>query len=97
MTRNRNHERADWAATALKTYRRQVGVDDCYDAVHDLIADLGHYAKRQGHDFLPLVARALNTWAAEVEYHDEIDPGPSVYIRLGNETTLRPTRKGGAS
>ena len=33
MTRNHNHDRADWAKVALKAFRRETGVDEGEDAV----------------------------------------------------------------
>jgi hypothetical protein len=77
-----NRRRAAWAEYAVTAFSSQTGADGGIAALHDLIADLGHYAIRQRLDFVRVVARALSTWADECKHAEGIGPGPQVTIAI---------------
>lgn len=60
-----NEDRARWAENALEVFSRETGSDIGRDALHDLLADLGHYADTIGLDFREELDRAAETWAEE--------------------------------
>lgn len=59
-----NQARAEWAATAVRAFRKVTGAD-YDDAVSDLLVDLGHYCDREGMNFTTALRRASN------RYHEE--------------------------
>ena len=61
-----NDSRADWAESALVTFRHVTGTDKG-DALTDLLCDLKHWADRYGADFHAELARADLHYAAETE------------------------------
>jgi len=97
MNRTRNDDRAHWASVALKAYRREIGVDDGCHAVHDLIADLGHYAAANDLDFIRITADAISCWCAERAFSPGDDPaqaGPAVSIIIpGRKHPMRAWRQ----
>jgi hypothetical protein len=60
-----NTLRSEWAGAALASFSEQTGCDGGIDAIHDLIADLGHFAELEGYDFHDIVERAVGTWLLE--------------------------------
>ena len=77
-------DRVRVAKQALHAYCIATGADDDDEAIHDLIADLGHYADRHDIDFVDCAARAIGCWALEKRgpYCDV--PIPRVVIRIGD-------------
>jgi hypothetical protein len=67
---NRNHERAQWAETAVSAFRRETGAD-FEDSLPDLLCDLMHLADRRGWDFAEAMERA------QAHYEVETTPDPS--------------------
>lgn len=70
-----NANRAEWAKQALAVFTATTYAGDHPDtmdrsdletAVYDLIADLLHYAKRQGFDVLEILNRAHGHYEAEL-------------------------------
>jgi hypothetical protein len=59
-----NDKRAAWAAIAIAAFQKATGTED-EDALCDLLADLRHWADRQGYDFEAASARANNHYEAE--------------------------------
>ena len=57
-----NNRRAAMAKKALKVYRYEVEKED---ALTDLLVDLMHLCKAQGHDFERLLVRAQDHYEAE--------------------------------
>lgn len=101
MSRALNTQRAGWAASGLTVYQRTTGETDFETAIVDLIADLGHLAKKHKLDFIEVLRRAIGAWAYEVRDPKELGKRPSVNIRIG---ALRPylrankrNSKGGAA
>lgn len=62
-----NEDRARWAKNALQAFSRETGSDMGPEALHDLLCDLGHYARSVGLDFRDEFERAASVCAAEVE------------------------------
>ena len=62
-----NEDRARWAKKALQAFAQETGSDMGRDTLHDLLSDLGHYARSIGLDFRDELARAAATCAVEVE------------------------------
>jgi hypothetical protein len=74
--RNMNDSRAAWAGAALSTFMTQTGTDR-EDAMSDLLADLMHWADRNGQDFDAALDRAREHYKAEIDarqQHTEIQP-----------------------
>ena len=71
------------AKQALHAYCIATGADDDDEAIHDLIADLGHYADRHDIDFVDCAARAIGCWALEKRGPDCDLPIPRVVIHIG--------------
>lgn len=76
-----NADRADWAREALAAFTaRTYGGDhpdtmergDLETAIYDLIADLLHYAKRQGFDTGSIITQAC--YHFECELREEVTP-----------------------
>jgi hypothetical protein len=82
MSIQHNADRATWAEAALRTFCCEVGVDDECDAVHDLIADLGHYCSQHKLDFVSITARALSVWANECQQPDGTGASPQVTVTI---------------
>ncbi len=89
MSRAINSERAGWAAAALVVFQRTVNEADIETAMADLIADLGHLAKRHKLDYIAILRRAIRAWAYEERDPRELGTSPSVSIRIG-PIRLRP-------
>lgn len=62
-----NEDRARWAKKALRAFSHETGSDMGRDACHDLLCDLGHYARSIGLDFRDEMDRAAAVCATEVE------------------------------
>lgn len=76
-------DRVRAAKQALHAYFIATGADDDDEAIHDLIADLGHYADRHDIDFVDCAARAVGCWALERRKEpDCTDAIPRVVIRI---------------
>lgn len=62
-----NEDRARWAKKALQAFAQET--DSCMgrQALHDLLCDLGHYARSVGLDFRDEVERAASVCATEVQ------------------------------
>lgn len=82
MSRAINTERACWANVVLTTFQRIVNEPDCETALVDLIADLGHLAKKRKLDYLAILRRGIRAWAFEEQDPDEEGTSPSVAIRI---------------
>lgn len=65
-----NDDRADWAEAAIDTFMAETRTDRC-DALHDLLADLMHWADRN-QDLGRTFDEALET--ARGNYEAETDP-----------------------
>ena len=61
---NQNDDRAKWAATALRAFRKATGADE-EDALGDLLADLMHWSDRNNFDFDAALDRARMHYEAE--------------------------------
>jgi hypothetical protein len=61
---NMNGSRAEWAGAALSAFMRETGTDQ-EDALVDLLADLMHWADRNGYDFDAALERARGHYEAE--------------------------------
>lgn len=92
MSRTLNSERAGWAATALVVFQRTINETDTETAIVDLIADLGHLAKKHKLDYIEILRRAIRAWAYEERDPRELGTSPSVSIRIG-PIRLRPRDK----
>ena len=64
-----NDERAKWAAQAIEAFELATCVDR-EDALSDLLADLMHWADRNGLDFSAEIARGRMHYEAETEAED---------------------------
>ena len=84
MSTPTNARRASWAASALQTFRQEVGNDDDRTLILDLITDLGHLAKIHGLDFVAIVARAVSVWAYERRNPDGMGMSPQVTITVAD-------------
>lgn len=82
MSRAVNTERACWANVVLTTFQRIVNEPDYETALIDLIADLGHLAKKRKLDYLAILHRGIRAWAYEERDPDEQRASPSVAIRI---------------
>lgn len=60
-----NERRARWAGVALAAFMAATGTD-LEDAICDLIADLRHWADRNGQDFDHEADRGARHYAAEI-------------------------------
>lgn len=92
MSRALNSERAGWAAAALVVFQRTINEADIETAMADLIADLGHLAKKHKLDYIAILRRAIRAWAYEERDPRELGTSPSVSIRIG-PIRLRPRDK----
>ena len=73
---NMNDARADWAGAALSAFMQETGTDE-EDALGDLLADLMHWADRNGYEFDAALDRARGHYEAEIialEQHMETQP-----------------------
>jgi hypothetical protein len=61
---NMNGARAGWAGAALSTFMTETGTDQ-EDALGDLLADLMHWADRNGYDFDAALERARGYYEEE--------------------------------
>jgi uncharacterized protein (UPF0212 family) len=78
-------DRVRAAKQALHAYCIATGADDDDEAIHDLIADLGHYADRHDIDFVDCAARAIGCWALERrKERDCTEAIPRVVIHIGD-------------
>ena len=93
MIRTINSERACWANVALVAFQRTVNESDCETALVDLIADLGHLAKKRTLDYLAILHRGIRAWAYEERDPDEQGASPSVATRISLVRMLRRRRR----
>jgi hypothetical protein len=82
MSRAINTQRAGLAAAALTVFQRTINERDIETAIVDLIADLGHLAKKHKLDYLAILKRGIRAWAYEEHDPGERGPPPSVCIRI---------------
>jgi hypothetical protein len=61
---NMNADRAKWAATALRAFRKATGAD-AEEALGDLLCDLMHWSDRNNFDFDAALDRARMHYEAE--------------------------------
>ena len=61
-----NEDRARWAKTALQAFSQATGSNMGREALHDLICDLGHYARSTGLDFRDELHRAADVCGEEI-------------------------------
>lgn len=61
-----NEDRALWAKNALRAFSKDTGSDMGREALHDLLCDLGHYARSTGLDFRDEMRRAADVWGEEI-------------------------------
>jgi len=78
-----NDDRSEWAECALRAFSGKTGSGFGDEGVHDLIADLGHFAERHGIDFVDCVARAIGCWHAERRGSPCPNGNPPVTIHIG--------------
>lgn len=84
---NMNMRRSEWAGAALATFAGTTGCGDGIEAIHDLIADLGHYAEEEGYDFQDIVERAVGTWLLERSGLEQIAKAPVMrLIEIGGRS-----------
>lgn len=61
-----NEDRARWAEKSLREFSRDTGSSMGREALHDLLCDLGHYARSTGLDFRDELHRAADVCAEEI-------------------------------
>ena len=61
-----NEDRARWAKKALQAFAQETGSDMGREALHDLLCDLGHYARSNGLDFRDELHRAADVCGEEI-------------------------------
>lgn len=66
-----NDKRADWAESALVTFRHKTGTDR-EDGICDLVADLMHWCDRYGQDFNTELLRGSGHYEAETRSETQI-------------------------
>ena len=59
-----NDDRAEWAARAVRAFRKATGCDE-EDSLGDLLINLMHWAHRKGYDFAVALGRAQVHYASE--------------------------------
>jgi hypothetical protein len=76
---DKNDDRAEWAAAALREFQRRTGTDD-EDALSDLLCDLMHWSDRNNFDFDTELSRARMHYEAETtpEHGDLLDAAERV-------------------
>jgi len=77
-----NKKRAAWAEACLDLFADQTGTDTPEDSIGDLICNLGHYANREGLDFIQLVKNGLGHWHLEQIDEESLDQMPTVSITI---------------
>lgn len=77
-----NTQRACWAKAGLEAFQRIVNEADCGTAMSDLIADLGHLAKKRNLDYVAILRRGIGAWAYEERNPDGDGRTPAVSIRI---------------
>jgi hypothetical protein len=82
MSRSINTQRAGWAASALTVFQRTINERDIETAMVDLIADLGHLAKRHKLGYVAILKRGIRAWAYEERDPSELGASLSVSIRI---------------
>lgn len=67
-----NRDRANWALAALETFRHGVHMkgEDTETVLGDLLADLMHLCRLDGHDFDAALRAAQEHFAAEIVEED---------------------------
>jgi len=78
--------RSSWAGAALDTFVEHTSSDrrSILEAIHDLIADLGHFAELEGYDFHDIVERAFGTWLLERSGLETLGAKrPAILIEIG--------------
>ena len=76
-----NGDRARWAGAALELFMKTTGCD-LEDSLGDLLADLRHWADRNGFDWQLALDRAMGHYAEETE---ELDPNTDAIDREENQ------------
>lgn len=71
LTAVTNADRASWALSALEGFVAETRVDDCADAIADLVSNLLHLARAKGIDPGALVQRSLGMMREEALDDDE--------------------------
>lgn len=61
-----NEDRALWAEKALRAFSKDTGSSMGREALHDLLCDLGHYARSTGLDFRDEMERATHVCSDEI-------------------------------
>jgi hypothetical protein len=61
-----NEDRARWAKNALQAFSNETKSSMGQEALHDLLCDLGHYARERGLDFQAEMLRAVDVCEAEI-------------------------------
>lgn len=78
-----NLERAHAAKQCLDRFISLTGPDlSMQEAAGDLIANIGHYCKTAGLDYLSIVKAAVGHWALEQDDPESIDALPDVTITI---------------
>lgn len=65
---NQNDDRADWGGEMIEAIMNATGTDR-EDALSDGLADLMHWANREGFDFAIELQRACTQFEAETDEH----------------------------
>ena len=101
MSRSVNTQRAAWAAAGLTVFQQTTSEFDVETAIVNLIADLGHLAKKHKLDYIEILRRGIRAWAYEEQDPDELGTSPWVSIRIGLLRPYlrrkKPTAKGGVA
>lgn len=79
-----NLTRAQWAERCIQLFVDITGVDTLEDAVGDLIANLGHYARLQGIDYIDRVKCGLGHLYVEQIDENSLDPLPTITIIINH-------------
>lgn len=83
MSRALNTLRACWAASGLTVFQRTTDEPDNETAIVDLIADLGHFAKKHRLNYMEILRRGIRAWAYEERDPNGLGTLPWVSIRIG--------------
>ena len=78
-----NHDRAEWAAAALRHFQCTTGTDYA-DSLGDLLCDLMHFADANNFDFKAALTRARGHYAEEFFEKKPASPPPTPYMAVFN-------------
>jgi hypothetical protein len=67
---NKNHDRAEWTAVALRAFEAVTGADYDHEALSDLLCDLMHWSDRNDVNFEAALDRGRMHHEAETEPMD---------------------------